>query len=118
MTPSETPTSITLIGTITTPNSPSNQGRLINWLLAIAIGLIVSWMAYRFSITLGQVRWSMRIGFCVLIGGLVVYIYFASGLPGGSWLAGLGGLFAGAMATLLGNSLGFAAALIWKNSTQ
>jgi beta-N-acetylhexosaminidase len=118
LTPSETPTSITLIGTITTPNSPSNQGRLINWLLAIAIGLIVSWMAYRFSITLGQVRWSMRIGFCVLIGGLVVYIYFASGLPGGSWLAGLGGLFAGAMATLLGNSLGFAAALIWKNSTQ
>ena len=109
---------MSFIGTITTPIPPSNQGRLINWLLAISIGLIVSWLAYRFSITLGQVRWSMRIGFCVLIGGLLVYIYFASGLPGVTWLAGLGGLFAGALATLLGNGLGFGVALIWKNTTQ
>ena len=100
------------------PDATGNQGKLINWILAISLGLTVSWLAYRASIVLGQVRWSIRIGFCVLIGGLVVYMYMTLGFPGGEWLFEKAGMLAGSIATIIGNGIGLLIAIIWKNSTQ
>jgi hypothetical protein len=105
---------VIFIGTIDESGNPE-YFMFLNWLLAIIIGLVFSWLAYRISITLGQVRWSMRIGFSVLIGGLLLYIYAAFGLPGINWLQDLTGIFAGSIATLAGNSLGLISAIVWKN---
>lgn len=115
-TPTQAATPVIFIGTINESGNPEFF-LFMNWMLAIIIGLIFSWLAYRISITLGQVRWSMRIGFSVLIGGLLLYIYAAIGLPGANWLQDFTGVFAGSVATLAGNSLGLLSVILWKNTS-
>jgi hypothetical protein len=57
-------------------------------------------------------------GLCVLMGGLVVYMYTALGFPGGSWLLENAGMLAGSIATIIGNGIGLLIAILWKNGTQ
>lgn len=109
-------TPVVFIGTIDPPDD-SNIAQLLGWLMAIFLGLLVSWSAYRVSIVYGQVRWSMRIGFSALIGGLLLYILMVAGVPGTTWMTEIGGYLAGSMATAIGSTVGLVAALIWKNSS-
>lgn len=88
---------------------------LVRWLVAVGVALLTSWSAYRFALLAGQVRWSMRTGLCVLIGGLLLYSYSALDLPGVVWLTEQIGQFASILITLTGNLLGFGVAWLWRN---
>ncbi|RMF43287.1 MAG: hypothetical protein D6755_10490 [Anaerolineae bacterium] len=115
MQPSPTPTLYPAsIRPAPTPEE-NNLANLGGWLLAVALGLFVSWTAYRMTLNEGQVRWSMRAGLAALIGGLVCYIYAVIPLPGGMWLREHAGLFAGTLAMLLGNGLGLWGVWWWRN---
>lgn len=116
-TPTVAATPIVFINSIQPPTD-GNVAQFLGWLLAILVSLSVSWVAYRVSIVYGQVRWSMRIGFSALIGGLFLYILMALGVPGTAWMADIGGYLAGGLATAIGSSIGLVAALIWKSSTS
>ncbi len=96
------------------PSPQDRTGALLQWLLAVAVGLFTSWMAYRVTLKEGQVRWSMRAGLSALIGGLLLYTYAALGLPGGDWLNGRAGVLAGSIAMLSGNALGVWAVWVWR----
>ena len=96
------------------PPSQKRTAELLRWLLAVAVGLLASWMAYRVTLKEGQVRWSMRAGLSALIGGLLCYTYAVLGLPGGEWLNERAGLLAGSIAMLSGNALGVWAVWLWR----
>ncbi len=108
-------TPVIFVGSVIDDN-PGNVSRFMEWLLAVLIAFLVSWGAYRASVLLGQVRWSLRIAFCVLIGGLLGYIYIATSLPGADWFLSFGGAIASGVGTILGNGLGLLAALLWKRN--
>ncbi len=98
---------------IVPPSQPPTE-ELMGWLLAVALGALTSWMAYRVTLKEGQIRWSMRAGLSALIGGLIAYTYVALGLPGGDWLSERAGLLAGVIAMLAGNALGVWGVWWWR----
>ncbi len=93
----------------------NNVTNLTRWLFSVALGVVVSWLAYRATLNEGQVRWGMRAGLGAFIGGLLLYIYTTVELPGGAWLNTHAGMFAGIVAMLLGNGLGLWAVWLWRN---
>lgn len=115
-TETSTPTSTqpAVVGEVIPIETNGNQAALINWLIAIAAGITISWGAYRVSILLGLVRWSIRTGLCALIGGVLLYIYTIMQLPGGEWLIEHAGLLAGSLAVLIGGLAGIGTAWIWR----
>jgi len=58
------------------------QTDFVDWGLGFLITLAVSLLAYRMSISMGEVRWGVRWALCVWIGGLTCYTYLALNLPG------------------------------------
>ena len=122
--PSLTPTA-TLVPTFTpTPTEtvvPLRPGKpdMGEWTLAmllIAVGGALAFItSYRF---LSSLRWGIRWGLCTVLGGLVVYIYFSSGLPGGvSWIqqSGTGGVLE---FSFLGVIIGWLIGLAWWITTR
>jgi beta-N-acetylhexosaminidase len=117
--PSASPT-LTLAPTFTvTPTVaviPLRSGKpdVGEWTLVMLV--IVAGAGLAFSISyrlLSSLRWGVRWGLCTVVGGLVVYIYLSSGLPGGpNWvqLAGTEGILG---STLLGIVSGWIAVLVW-----
>ena len=82
---------------------PRTQTDLIDWLIALLVTATVGLIAYRIGRSSGHTRWSIRWGLSAGIGGLLVYLYFASGLTGTEsvvqdgrsaliWLTGFGSL--------------------------
>jgi beta-N-acetylhexosaminidase len=113
-TPTPTPTEPAVVGEVIPVEPNGNQAALINWMIAIAAGIFISWSAYRVSILMGLVRWSIRTGLLTLIGGILLYIYTTLQLPGGEWLFEHTGLLAGSLAVLVGGLAGIGAAWIWR----
>jgi beta-N-acetylhexosaminidase len=110
----------TLVPTFTvTPTvfvSPLRSGKpdVGEWTLIMLVIIAAAGMAFAFSYRLlSSLRWGVRWGLCTVLGGLVVYIYLSSGLPGGStWIqqAGTAGILG---SSLLGIVSGWITALVW-----
>ena len=117
LTPSPTP-EILATTTITIESTPSPESRgstdIFDWLLASIIAAVVGGAIFWFTSTFGTPRWGLRSSLFALIGGLLAYIYLASGLPGSTQYlqaAGTGGVLA---LTLLGCGLGWGASWGWQ----
>jgi beta-N-acetylhexosaminidase len=117
--PSATPThtlvpTFTVTPTVTVIPLRSGKPDVGEWTLIMLVITAGAGLAFSISYRLlSSLRWGVRWGLCTVVGGLVVYIYLSSGLPGGStWvqLAGTGGILG---STLLGIVSGWIAALVW-----
>jgi beta-N-acetylhexosaminidase len=117
--PSNTPTrtlvpTFTMTPTVTVIPLRSGKPDVGEWTLMMLVITAGTGLAFAISYRLlSSLRWGVRWGLCTVVGGLVVYIYLSSGLPGGStWvqLAGTGGILG---STLMGIVSGWIAALIW-----
>ena len=87
-------------------NKPGPQSSNVQMLVALGVGLVFTG-GFGYAIARGRhaslnrtVRWVLW----GLVGGLIAYNYFALGLPGTSWLAGLNE-WAGLVTTLVGGLL-------------
>jgi beta-N-acetylhexosaminidase len=118
ITNTSTPTPPIIIGNMTSPIDEGNRAQFINWLMAVSLAIIISWIVYRMNIVLGNARWSMRISFSVMIGGLLLYIYSTIGLPGGEWIYNFAGIYAGGLTVLLGGAIGLLVAFAWKANVK
>lgn len=86
-----------------------SQLNLLDWVLAICIGSLFSWLVFRAELLKGEIRSGMRNGLSTLIGGLIIYTYVALRLPGGNWLMDNTGHVAGILAVIAGSILGWIA---------
>lgn len=96
------------------PSIPGKAPRLADWLIAVLLAGLVSWVAYRIGSLIGLVRWGVRTAFLAFIGGLVAYSYLALQLPGSSYVVRHSiaqGVF---LVTLGGVLLGILIALVWR----
>lgn len=91
--PTETPTvepSPTVENPTPTPivvaQTDKDYTRMAEWVLALAISLLIGWAALRVGALAGQVRWGVRWGLAALIGGLLAYTYTVLQLPGVNWV--------------------------------
>jgi hypothetical protein len=81
-------------------------------MLVIAAG---AGLAYLFGFWWwGSARWGLRWSLCTVLGGLLTYIYFSSGLPGGSDLIQRSGTMGIIVITAVGILLGWLAAVAWR----
>jgi beta-N-acetylhexosaminidase len=108
----------TLTPTLATPVSlqPEDQGQtdLGDWFLALILAAATSIGIYWLTAYFGVVRWGIRSGFLALIGSLLVYTYFALGLPGSDRILHSAGTLGLLFFTILGSSLGWSAAWSWR----
>jgi beta-N-acetylhexosaminidase len=118
--PTETPTPTSTVSPTPTfeptptPIPPRDQTNFGDWSLALALTFIIGLSTYWASSMLGQVRWGVRAGFLVLIGGLAAYTYIALGMPGSKELLQDTGARGVLLATLLGSAIGIAASWSWR----
>ena len=96
------------------PPEPRTQTDFIDWGLSILVTISIGLIAYRFGIVAGNVRWSIRWALCAGIGGLLTYLYIASGFPGSLGLLGTnrGGIL---WIALLGSAVGWSLGLLWRS---
>lgn len=115
--PTVTPTQVPVV--IAAPEPPVSRGpQLVDWFAAVLLAVAFGMGAYRVAALAGQVRWGVRGGFLAAIGGLLAYSYLALDLPGSEkLLENLGG-WGVILVTLLGCSLGFGAAWLWRAAGQ
>lgn len=95
--------------------TPEGRPRISGWFLALFAVLSSAILAYWAVSRLVSMRWGLRWGFCILIGGLIGYNYVALGLPGAAaWMGAEGG--AGGLLTLTfsGEVIGGLAAWVWR----
>jgi beta-N-acetylhexosaminidase len=87
--------------------------RFSGWILSMLVLAGGTFLAYWVGGSWGKPNWNMRWALCTLLGGLLVYNYFALGLPGASaaLVSGGGGLLVGM--TLLGEVAGALGAFLW-----
>jgi beta-N-acetylhexosaminidase len=111
-TPSITPTPI--IEPTPTPIPPRDQTNFGDWSLAFVITLVIGLSTYWASSVFGQVRWGVRAGLLVLIGGLAAYSYIALGMPGSKPLLQDLGTRGVLLVTLVGAAVGAAASWSWR----
>jgi len=111
--PSPTPTQAPIILPIPQPNFPGRPN-LLDWFMSSMIILITAYISYRFAAILGQVRWGVRSGFMVVIGGLVAYSYLALNLPGSNSILDEYGAWAVIAIALTGAAIGILATLGWR----
>ncbi len=122
-TPTETPTLTPTIVFVPTPlptavnaqTSPlQTRPYFSDWLVIMFLVSGLSIASYKLSAYLAQVRWGVRSGFLVLIGGLLAYSYLALGLPGARHLMDTSGAWGIVLVTLLGCGLGILIAWGWR----
>lgn len=68
-TPTNIPTEIFTPPPVDEPEKPD----ISTWLVSVIASLLVSWVVFRLSGLFGQVRWGVRGGFMVFIGGMLGY---------------------------------------------
>ena len=93
--------------------TPTGQPRFTAWLVTVIIILAGAAGALYTGLRLEGARWGTRWGLCALAGGLLVYNYFAIGMPGSSKFAadnGIGGML---ILIILGLLTGWAAGWMW-----
>jgi len=111
--PSPTPTQTSIILPIPETNFPGRPN-LMDWFMSSMVILITAYISYRFASILGHVRWGVRGGFMVVIGGLVAYSYLALNLPGSSSILDEYGAWAVIAITLIGAVIGILATFGWR----
>ncbi len=113
VTPTPTPTQTSIILPIPEPNFPSRPS-LLDWFMAAMVIFITAYVAYRFAAILGDVRWGVRAGFMIVIGGLVAYSYLALKLPGSTSALDEYGAWAVIVIALAGSAIGILATIGWR----
>jgi beta-N-acetylhexosaminidase len=113
-TPTSTVTPTPTIEPTSTPIPPRDQTNFSDWSLALVLTVIFGVATYWASSMFGQVRWGVRAGFLVLIGGLAAYSYIALEMPGSKNVVQDMGTQGVLLVTLLGAAVGAAAAWSWR----
>ncbi|HEX8993167.1 MAG TPA: hypothetical protein VF784_15905, partial [Anaerolineales bacterium] len=93
--------------------TPDGRPRFSAWLVAVMVIVLGAGAALYAGMRLEDARWGTRWGLCALAGGLLVYNYFAVGMPGSTKFAtdnGVGGLL---ILTVLGLLIGWGAGWVW-----
>jgi beta-N-acetylhexosaminidase len=116
---SNTPTA-TLVPTFTiTPTLPvlplrTGKPDFGEWFLVMVLLSAVGGLSFTFGLKiLKSLQWGVRSGLCVLLGGLLSYLYLSVGLPGGTdWVqkSSTGGIIG---ITFIGLLLGWIGSLTW-----
>jgi hypothetical protein len=92
-----------------------NHLDLTDWFVAILLSVLTGFLFYRLAVLIGQVRWGIRSGFFILIGGLIAYCYLALTLPGSDrMLESIGG-WGVILVTCFGCALGLLVTLLWRS---
>lgn len=113
-TPSPVPTiTATPTEVIITP-LPIRRMNIGDWFLSLVFTFGASLLTYWIANLTGQVRWGLRAGLLVFIGGLLAYMYLALGMPGSESLVQSSGTLGILGITLIGAGLGWGAALGWR----
>ena len=93
--------------------TPDGRPRFSAWLVTLIIILAGATGALYAGLRMESARWGTRWGLCALAGGLLVYNYFAVGMPGSSKFAtdnGIGGVL---ILIILGLLAGWGAGWLW-----
>lgn len=100
---------------LTTPGGyPNLGGWLMLTLLLLGGALLLAWLAAQFI----EMRWAIRLGLLIFLGGVIAYNYLILDFPGSStWLNGHG-LLAFVQAILLGQGLGGLTAWLWRQRSR
>lgn len=111
----ETVTPTTEIIDSTNDGKSPHDISLLDWLLSILVISGGAFTAYMVGNRIYSTRWGIRWGLCVIIGGLVCYLYLVLNLPGASWfisLAGTSGLIFGIIFFMI---LGWMGGFLWRS---
>ncbi|MBW8009706.1 MAG: hypothetical protein FVQ83_00505 [Chloroflexi bacterium] len=95
---------------------PRDKTNLGDWSLAILVSVFVGSFAYQAGAASGHVRWGIRWGLTTFIGGLLINLYLAFGLPGSVWLLQAAGVWGVVISTLLGAGIGWVTGWGWQLS--
>ncbi len=98
--------------------TPIGRPRFSAWLVTVLIILLGAAGALYAGAKLESARWGTRWGLCALAGGLLVYNYFAVGMPGSSAFAidnGIGGIV---ILTVLGVLAGWGIGWMWSQRRE
>ncbi len=108
-----TPVAVTPVPIENVYITPEGRPRFTAWLVTMIIVLAGAAGAVYAGFRMQNARWAARWGLCALAGGLLIYNYFAVGLPGSARFAndnGLGGIL---ILTILGLLAGWTVGWIW-----
>lgn len=113
-TPESEPTEIPPLDLTPPPPSAPGSTTLTDWLIATIASIGIGVAIYWFTNTFGLVRWGLRSALLAIIGGILAYMYIASGLPGSDQLLGIPGAWGILLITILGTAVGWGAAYGWQ----
>ncbi len=93
--------------------TPDGRPRFSAWLLSLILVLAGAAGALYAGLRLENIRWGTRWGLCAFAGGLIVYNYFAVGMPGSTEFATANGMGGVLVLTVLGLLAGWGAGWLW-----
>ncbi len=93
--------------------TPDGRPRFSAWLVTLILILAGAAGAVYAGMRLENVRWGTRWGLCAFAGGLLVYNYFAVGMPGSTKFAIDNGMSGVLIMTVLGLLAGWGAGWLW-----
>ena len=108
--PQVTPTAIPVEDEFITPQG---RPRFSAWLVTLILILVGTAGAFYAGTRLENARWGTRWGLCAFAGGLLVYNYFAVGMPGSTKFAAVNGMSGVLILTVLGLLAGWGAGWLW-----
>jgi beta-N-acetylhexosaminidase len=118
-TPTLTPTeTITPSPTATLLEVEQKNPGFPDWLIALIIAIITSWVGYRLVIAAGLGPWGIRTAALIMIGSLSAYTYLALGFPGSQQIMASSVGAGVVMCTVFGAGLGLLAAFTWRKMEQ
>ena len=114
----------TIPPTITATPQPDKQNaypppstappKILYWVIAVALSTLLAWVSYRLAVIAGESVWGVRVGFLVLMGGLLAYMYLALLLAGVEELTAQSMYLGVALMTILGAAGGVLLTLSWR----
>lgn len=98
--------------------TPDGRPRFSAWLVTLIIILAGAAGALYAGFRTESARWGTRWGLCALAGGLLVYNYFAVGMPGSGSFATANGIGGVLVLTILGLLAGWGAGWLWSQRRE
>jgi beta-N-acetylhexosaminidase len=93
---------------------PVNVG-FSHWVIGLAMILVFCALSFSIGQPKRSLRWRVRTGLLVAIGGIIGYTYLALEFPGATILLTRTNVWSAAIMAALGACLGWLATLVWKN---